>query len=94
MHVNLLVQTTGIEETGKTSFQVVAYVWDKADLQGSITLVERTEFAQIPGEDINLNLWATSLLRGLVARMEETFLWTDQRPEAILMKNAIEDKQN
>lgn len=94
MHVNLIIQTTGIEDTGKTVFEVTGYVWDKNNLQGSAVIFKETEFAQIPTEEMNINLWATALLRGLVARMEETFLWVDQRPEAVLMKNVIEDKKH
>lgn len=93
MHVNLLVHAIASEESGKTDIQVIAHVHDHRDIIGSALLYHSDRQETIPGDETNLNLWATALLRGVVAGMEERFLWTDQRPEATLIKNAIESKQ-
>lgn len=94
MHVNLMVDTYFEEDGGQTYFRVHAYVHDETGLIGQAKLYESIEFAQQPHEDMNLNLWATALLRGLVAQMEDTFVYVNQRPQAILIKNAIEQHKH
>lgn len=93
MRVNLHVTTFFDEHRGKTDFEVEVYVHEETKLVGHITLYKSLEFAQQPDEQMNLNLWATALLRVLVARMEETFVYVDERPSAVLIKNAIEAKK-
>lgn len=94
MRVNLNVSTFFDERRGKTQFDVDVYVHNESGMIGSIRLLEIMDFAQQPDEDMNLNLWATALLRGLVARMEETFVYVDQRPSAVLIQNAIDNKKS
>lgn len=94
MRVNLNVSTFFDEHRGKTQFDVDVYVHNESGMIGSIRLLEIMDFAQQPDEDMNLNLWATALLRGLVARMEETFVYVDQRPSAVLIQNAIDNKKS
>lgn len=90
MRVNLYVHTSFAEDGGQTYFEVKAYVHDQTGLIGAATLYDNIEFAQQPDEEMNLNLWATAILRGLVARMEDTFVYVDQRPQAVLIQDAIE----
>lgn len=93
MRVNLHATTFFDEHRGKTDFEVEIYVHDEVRLVGHASLYKALEFAQQPDENMNLNLWATALLRGLVARMEETFVYVDERPPAVLMQNAIDNKK-
>lgn len=90
--VNLHVDTSFHPTGGHTTFKVEVYVHPDDGPMRSAYIYEETIFAQQPHEDMNLNLWATSIVRGLAARMEETFIYVDQRPQAILMKDTIEPK--
>jgi hypothetical protein len=90
MHVNLAVNTVAFSSSRETRFEVSVFVHDEDRMIGHAKLYSRDEWAQRPDETTNLNLWVTAMLRGLVARLEETFVYVDQRPEALLMKNAIE----
>lgn len=90
MRVNVTATTGYVEGINQTNFEVIAYVHDDRGLVGRAVLYTSTEYAQQPGEDMNLNLWATSILRGLAARLEETFVYVDQRPPVVLTKHAIE----
>lgn len=92
MRVNLHVDTSFNPTIGKTEFQVIVYVHTDDNPMGSMTLYDSVDYAQQPDETMNLNLWATAILRGLAARMEETFVYVDQRPEAVLIKNVHENK--
>lgn len=94
MHVNLLVHVIAMEHTAKTDIQVVAHVHEGQEIIGSATLHHLYRQEQRPADDTNLNLWAIAILRGLVANMEETFVYVDQRPPAILIKDAIEQKRD
>lgn len=90
--VNLHIDTSFLPQHGQTKFKVEVYVHPDEGLMRDAILYEEIIFAQQPHEDMNLNLWATSIVRGLAARMEETFIYVDQRPQAILMKDTIEPK--
>lgn len=92
MRVNMHVDTSFSPVTGRTGFEIRVYAHDDNEHMRHGVIYESVEFAQQPNEDMNLNLWATALLRGLVARMEETFLWVEHRPQAILIEDLGEHK--
>lgn len=92
MRVNLFAETSFSPATGKTQFEVRAYVHEDDEPMRTGLLYEEVCFAQQPTEDMNLNLWATAILRGLAARMEETFVYVDNRPPAVLTKTLQERK--
>lgn len=92
MRVNMNVDTSFSPVTGRTGFEIHVYVYDDEGPMRHGVIYESVEFAQQPNEEMNLHLWATALLRGLVARMEETFLWVEHRPQAILIEDLREHK--
>lgn len=92
MRVGIGVTTYLSPSDGETYVQASVYVHGEVEIIGSKVLYQYHRREQVPADDTNLNLWTIALLRGLVSNMETDFVYTDHRPEAVLIKDVIEDK--
>lgn len=94
MRVNIQAGTLYMPHCDKTQFEVVVYVHDEPGGMGRKVLYKSDAYAQQPDENMNLNLWIVATLRGLVARLEEDFVYTDERPPAVLIDDVRKEQKD
>jgi hypothetical protein len=79
-------------EDGVGSFiDVTVTGYEDHDLHNSVCILKETDTVDHPGVADDLNLWVSRVLRQITRTLEDTFLYTPERPPVLLLENLRKD---